>query len=176
MNLRPAVWRQILIRGSVKLSKLNAILLMTMGWDGGHMHQFVIGGTDYAVVDPVFRLGVWDNPPMLDENKVTLAGALGDRKSFTHLYDFGDKWENRVKVEKILPADPDLRSPVCLAGRNACPPDDVGGGPGYIAFLDAIVDPSHEDHEELLEWCGGGFDPDAFDLAAVNERLSKLKF
>ena len=100
MNLRPAVWRQILIRGSVKLSKLNAILLTTMGWDGGHMHQFVIGGTDYAVVDPVFRLGVWDNPPMLDENKMTLAAALGDRKSFTHLYDFGDSGNIASKSKK----------------------------------------------------------------------------
>ncbi|MFK4447343.1 hypothetical protein ABH944_004057, partial [Caballeronia udeis] len=54
--------------------------------------------------------------------------------------------------------------------------EDVGGGPGYIEFLEAITDPSHEDHEQLLEWCGGSFDPDAFDLAAVNERLSEFEF
>jgi hypothetical protein len=77
---------------------------------------------------------------------------------------------------KILPADPDLRSPLCLDGRNACPPEDAGGGPGYIEFLEAIGDPSHEDHHQQLEWCGGSFDPDAFDLVAVNERLSEFEF
>lgn len=176
LGLRPAIWRQILVRGSVQLSRLHAILLMTMGWDGGHVHEYVIGDKNYGEVDPLFRPDVPDDPPLLDEAKATLAVVLGDRKLFTYIYDFGDNWQHRVKVEKILPPDSDLRSPICLAGRNACPPKDVGGGPGYIEFLEAITDPSHEDHEQLLEWCGGSFDPDAFDLAAVNERLSEFEF
>ena len=176
LGLRPAIWRQILVRGSVQLSRLHAILLMTMGWDGGHVHEYVIGDKNYGEVDPLFRPDVPDDLPLLDEAKATLAVVLGDRKLFTYIYDFGDNWQHRVKVEKILPPDPDLRSPICLAGRNACPPEDVGGGPGYIEFLEAIADPSHEDHEQLLEWCGGSFDPDAFDLAAVNERLSEFEF
>ncbi|CAE6934876.1 hypothetical protein R69927_07371 [Paraburkholderia domus] len=176
LGLRPAIWRQILVRGSVGLSRLHVILLMTMGWDGGHVHEYVIGGKNYGEVDPFFRPDVPDDPPVLDEAKATLAVVLGDRKLFTYIYDFGDNWQHRVKVEKILPPDPDLRSPICLAGRNACPPEDVGGGPGYIGFLEAITDPSHEDHEQLLECCGGSFDPDAFDVAAVNERLSEFEF
>ncbi|MCX4175154.1 MULTISPECIES: plasmid pRiA4b ORF-3 family protein [Paraburkholderia] len=176
LGLRPAIWRQILVRGSVELSRLHVILLMTMGWDGGHVHEYVIGDKNYGEVDPFFRPDVPDDPPVLDEAKATLAVVLGDRKLFTYIYDFGDNWQHRVKVEKILPPDPDLRSPICLAGRNACPPEDVGGGPGYIEFLEAITDPSHEDHEQLLEWCGGSFDPDTFDVAAVNERLSEFEF
>jgi hypothetical protein len=80
-----------------------------------------------------------------------------------------------VKIEKILSPDPELRLPLCLAGRNACPPEDVSGHPGYVEFLEAINDPSHEDHEQMLEWCGGSFDPDAFDLNAVNQWLSDIK-
>jgi hypothetical protein len=176
LDLRPAIWRQILVRGSVELSRLHVILLITMGWDGGHVHEYVIGDKNYGEVDPLFRSNVPDDPPLLDEAEATLAAALGERKSFTYVYDYGDNWQHRVKVEKILPADPDLRSPLCLDGRNACPPEDVGGGPGYIEFLEAIRDPSHEDHHEQLEWCGGSFDPDAFDLVAVNERLSEFEF
>ena len=41
-------------------------------------------------------------------------------------------------------------------------------------FLEAIGDPKHESHEEMLEWIGGGFDPDRFDLDAVNRELQKL--
>ncbi|MBP9799111.1 MAG: plasmid pRiA4b ORF-3 family protein [Sterolibacterium sp.] len=80
-----------------------------------------------------------------------------------------------MKVEKVLPPDPALRLPRCLAGGNACPPEDVGGGPRYIDFLEAIGDPSHEDHQHMLDWCGGSFDPDAFELDAVNRQLSKIK-
>jgi hypothetical protein len=29
--------------------------------------------------------------------------------------------------------------------------------------LEAIGDPDHEEHESMLEWVGGRFDPEAFD-------------
>ena len=81
-----------------------------------------------------------------------------------------------MKVEKVLYPNSELRSPICLTGRNACPPEDVGGVPGYIEFLDAIIDPAHEGHHRLLDWCGGSFDPAAFDLQELNERLFEIKF
>ena len=171
LHIKPAIWRQILIPGSIKLPKLHVALLWAMGWDGGHLHEFVIGHTNYGEPDPDFP----SDPPMLNEAKVTLVKALGELKSFTYVYDYGDNWQHRVSVEQILPPDPDLRSPVCLAGRNACPPEDVGGGPGYIEFLDAINDPAHEGHQRMLEWCGGSFNPDTFDLDAANQRLCQIK-
>ncbi|WP_425111168.1 plasmid pRiA4b ORF-3 family protein [Burkholderia anthina] len=66
--------------------------------------------------------------------------------------------------------------PLCLDGQNACPPEDVGGVPGYADFLDAITDPTHEEHDHFLEWCGGSFDPAAVDLVLANQLLSEVKF
>jgi len=109
------------------------------------------------------------------EERFTLAAALGARKSFIYLYDFGDGWEHRVTIEKALPADPAVKLPQCLDGANACPPEDVGGSPGYEDFLAAIRDPAHEERDAMLEWCGGAFDPTAFDVEAVNETLRRLK-
>jgi hypothetical protein len=169
--LKPAVWRRVLVPASIKLPKLHVVLLWAMGWDGGHLHEFVFGDTNYGVPDADFP----SDPPMLNEARVSLAKALGALKSFTYIYDFGDNWQHRVKVEKVLSADPELRLPICLDGRNACPPEDVGGVPGYIEFLDAIIDPAHEEHQLLLNWCGGSFDPAAFDLQDVNERLFEIK-
>ena len=54
------------------------------------------------------------------------------------------------------------------------PPEDIGGVVGYAEFLDAIADPSHEDHEHYLDWIGGDFDPDAFDIEKVNVYLTNL--
>lgn len=34
--------------------------------------------------------------------------------------------------------------------------------------------PEHEEHDEYLEWAGGEFDPEAFDLDKANEALQML--
>lgn len=170
-DIEPTIWRSILVPGTIKLSKLHVVLQWTMGWVGGHLHLFFINDIEYGVPDPDFE----QYPPVEREDRITLARALGARKTFTYLYDFGDSWEHRIKVQNILPPDPTLTTPFCLDGANACPPEDVGGVPGYIDFRHAISDPAHEEHQQMLNWCGGAFDPTAFDISEVNERLQQIK-
>lgn len=171
LHVEPTIWRRILVPGSVKLHKLHVVLLWTMGWAGGHLHEFVIGHDHYGEPDPDF-----DTPPQVQrDDRFTLATALGTRKSFVYLYDFGDGWEHRVAVEKILSADPGVKLPQCLDGANACPPEDVGGPPGYADFLEAIRDPAHEEHDDMLKWCGGAFDPADFRLDHINASLRQFK-
>ena len=64
---------------------------------------------------------------------------------------------------------------VCVAGERACPPEDVGGVWGYAEFLKAIRNPKHAEHAHYLEWIGGAFDPEAFDLDAVNAALASIR-
>jgi Plasmid pRiA4b ORF-3-like protein len=40
-----------------------------------------------------------------------------------------------------------------------CPPEDVGGAPGYDAFLEAMADTKHPEHKSIKEWYGDIFDP-----------------
>jgi len=112
---------------------------------------------------------------MRDEQEVTLGHvAPGEGSKFRYEYDFGDSWLHRVQVEKVLPPELDWDYPVCIKGRRACPPEDVGGIWGYYHFLEAIQDPEHEEHEEYLEWVGGEFDPEAFDLEETNRALAAI--
>jgi hypothetical protein len=108
------------------------------------------------------------------EARFRLDAALHGRRHFDYLYDFGDHWEHKLRIEKRLPPAP-LAHPVCVGGANACPPEDVGGAPGYEDFLRIIQDPSHAEHEYRLEWCGGAFDPHAFDIDQVNRLLKHIK-
>lgn len=78
-------------------------------------------------------------------------------------------------LEKMLDPEPGVIYPRCTAGKRACPPEDCGGVWGYADFLEAITDPEHPDHEDLLEWAGGAFDPEHFDIAGVNARLRLLR-
>jgi hypothetical protein len=89
----------------------------------------------------------------------------------TYEYDFGDSWDHLVVLEETLPAESACSYPRLLAGKRACPPEDVGGIPGYEHFLQAIADPRHPEHAEWREWYGPRFDPDQLDIDAVNHEL-----
>lgn len=96
------------------------------------------------------------------------------RDSFVYEYDFGDSWEHEIVVEKALPVEEGVLYPRCLAGKRACPPEDVGGVWGYGDLLMAIKDPTHPEHREMLDRVDEDFDPAAFDPADGNRRFLGL--
>ncbi|HHN93518.1 MAG TPA: plasmid pRiA4b ORF-3 family protein [Anaerolineae bacterium] len=160
---KPPIWRRVLVPGSTTLSDLHWIIQAVMGWYNAHLHQFIIGPAYYS--DPQFELDA------LDESQVRLEEIAEEGTKFTYEYDFGDDWEHIILVEKVQPPEPGVEYPVCIKGRRACPPEDVGGMWGYYEFLEAIGDPNHPEHEEYLEWIGEDFDPAAFSLEETNARL-----
>ncbi|MCG6969283.1 MAG: plasmid pRiA4b ORF-3 family protein [Gammaproteobacteria bacterium] len=162
----PPIWRRLLITSTDNLEDVHIAIQIVMGWTNSHMHEFAKGGDRYGVPDADFPSDV------RDESEYRLDQVLKKEKDrLNYEYDFGDGWEHEVLLEKILPFEPGTVLPVCLKGGRACPPEDVGGIPGYEMFLETISDPSHPEYEELLEWCGGEFDPEHFDLAQTNDLL-----
>lgn len=167
-DVRPKVWRRLLVPLTTELSRLHVMLLWGMGWDGGHVHEFVFGPDHYGATEP----GREFPDDLMPQEDVSLTEALGRRKSFEYLYDFGDAWWHKVKVEQIVKLDAPIAFARCIGGENACPPEDVGGAPGYEEFLEALADPQHPEHDEQKEWIGRPFDPRAFDVDEVNARLT----
>ncbi len=167
---RPPIWRRLLVRADTRLSKLHEILQVAMGWADVHLHQFEVGGRQIGVPGD----GDWGE--VEDERRVRLSEvAPGERARFTYEYDFGDSWWHQIVVEKVRSAEPGAVYPVCLAGRRAAPPEDVGGVWRYGVFLEAVADPTHPEHDEMIEWIGRAFDPAAFHLEAVNASLRRLR-
>jgi hypothetical protein len=166
---RPPIWRRMQVISDTTLAQLHPLLQCVMGWEDAHLYQFVVSGIRYG--DPRL-LGELDAE---DARTVPLATlGLREKVKFFYEYDFGDSWEHELLVEKILPRDEGKRYPVCLTGKGACPPEDCGGIWGYASFLEAIRDPEHPEHDEMLEWVGGEFDPDILDLDDVNRELQRL--
>jgi hypothetical protein len=169
-DLKPAIWRRVVVPQNITLAKLHQVIQATMEWTDSHLHEFEIAGCRFGIPDPEFDFG----EPIVSEKRATLGTALEGRKTFRYVYDFGDAWEHKIKVEKMLPAD-SCPVPLCIGGDHACPPEDVGGAWGYVDFLEAIDDPTHPEHENMLEWCGGEFNPKVFNQDAVNMRLLRIK-
>ncbi|MFH1218908.1 MAG: plasmid pRiA4b ORF-3 family protein [Candidatus Eisenbacteria bacterium] len=169
-HARPPIWRRVLVPGGLNLYTLHQVVQLAMGWTDSHLHQFIIDRRYYSI--PIEESWV----PIIDERRFTLEEiAPYPKRRFEYEYDFGDGWVHELVVEKIMPPGPGKKYPQCVKGKRACPPEDVGGVWGYHTFLQAIGDPDHEEHHSYLEWIGGGFDPEAFDLDAINERLRRVK-
>lgn len=165
-HVKPPVWRRLAVSSDTKLPKLHKMINAAMGWYDYHLHQFFIGGRYYSIPHP-------DNFSRdLNERQYSLRDIAPEPgMKFRYDYDFGDGWEHIVLVEKVLPPDPNSRYPICLAGKRACPPEDVGGPWGYADCLAVLADPKHPEHDEREEWIGGSFDPEEFSVDVVNEIL-----
>ncbi len=171
MHTEPVIWRTVLVPDTITLVKLHAVIQTAMGWCGGHLHEFEIDGLNYGQIDPDWGM----DPEPINEARKRLLKVLGNRRHFHYLYDFGDAWWHRITLEATLPMTQPQRYAQCVAGENACPPEDVGGVPGYYEFLDAINDPAHEEHDSMMEWYGVPFDPELFDVDVTNAQLKQIK-
>ncbi|KAM3098242.1 IS1096 element passenger TnpR family protein [Phormidesmis sp. 146-12] len=169
-DVRPPIWRRVQVASERTLGKLHQIIQEAMGWSNSHLHTFAIGEMEYGQPMPEYDFDV------RDEQRVKLSQIITREKfKFLYTYDMGDSWEHEILVEKVLSADPQVRYPVCLTGKRACPPEDCGGVWGYAEFLEAIRQPDHSDHEAMLDWVGGEFDSEFFDLDAVNRLLRQVR-
>jgi hypothetical protein len=167
---KPPIWRRIQVPGSISLYKLHVIIQIAMPWSNSHLYEFQVGEVDYGDPSPEVDY------PLKSARRIKLSEAAPAPKAkISYTYDFGDNWEHAIVVEKILAPEPGVHYPVCLKGVRAAPPDDCGGIWGYADFVAAIQDPEHAEHDELLEWIGGKWDPEAFDLEGTNAELQQIK-
>ena len=167
-GIEPLIWRRLLVSATITLPKLHDLLQLAMGWTNSHLHSFTIENRTFGMAD----VDNFEELDMLDERRHTIAAVLGaSTREFLYLYDFGDSWHHRITVKTLAHPNPDWHYPLCTGGARAAPPDDVGGPPGYEEFLAAINDPKHEEHDSMLTWIGGAFDPEGFDLNAINRML-----
>jgi hypothetical protein len=170
-GVEPLIWRRVRVVPAVTLRRLHEILQIVMGWEDSHLHEFRAGDLVIGMKD------VDDAPEDLQDEKAWSLGKLLKTgiSEFTYVYDFGDDWDHRVVVEPATRGGAGATSPLCLAGENACPPEDVGGPHGYAMFLQALADPKDQNHEQYTQWIGGVWDPKGFDLNHVNRELRALR-
>ena len=171
----PLIWRRIQVPGSMTLSRFHDVIQLCMGWTDTHLHQFMIGRNLYGPTD---LDDDWSEVKSLDESAFRLCDLEAEmRKRCIYEYDLGDGWQHEIEIEKVIsPAEKSSEYPVLLAGVRACPPEDIGGVPGYENFLEVMNDPQSEDYAEMLRWYGSEtFDPDFFEMAEINKILKKIK-
>ena len=151
-EVEPAVQRRVEVPLKIRLDRLHLVFQAALGWTNSHLYEIRAGGVGWGMVDPD-----WGDGP-LDASKSRLLDVLEDMgvKTLKYLYDFGDRWEHTVKIERIADALPGFPYPVLIDAKGRCPPEDVGGPPGYAELLNVRANPKHKRHAEATP-CVVGF-------------------
>ena len=167
-GIKPEIWRRIQVTSDFTLARLHRVIQAVMDWQDYHLHQFTFAGREYGVPDPE------DEHEVIDERTVRLRDlGMSSGDCLEYFYDFGDDWRHVVELEEVLQIGADHLLPHCLGGERSAPPEDVGGVKGYEEFLEALCDPSHQEHDHMESWVGRPFDPENFSIDEANARLEK---
>lgn len=174
---KPPVWRRVQAPETFTFNQLHKLIQISFGWEDYHLYQFSPQGYGSYPVIAILSKDDWEKPDM-NAMKTKLNKIFSsENESFNYIYDFGDDWSHKIVLEKILPEK--IISPVCLAGKGTCPPEDCGGSWGYENLKIILSDPNHEEYQDMKEWLcmdeDENWDADYFDLVEVNEMLNGFK-
>ena len=173
-DIHPKIWRRVDVPLSSTLMHLHDIIQVTMGWNDSHLFEFQIGSKVYGEPHPddeMYERRIYRAKGIRLQTLV----ARGVER-FLYVYDFGDNWSHDIVIEVVRDGDADIDYPTFVDGARRSPPDDVGSSDGFMDFLEAIIDPSHEEHRRMLEWYGGPFDPKDINEQHVRRLMSWFAF
>jgi hypothetical protein len=170
-DVEPMPMRHIEVPLKIRLDRLHEVIQAAMGWTDTHLYEFRVGDAGWGEPDPD---GIHDGP--MDAKKITLEKLLDQTATRTiqYVYDFGDDWDHSIRIERVNEAAPGMTYPRLLKATGACPPEDVGGAWGYEEFLEALADPDHEQHKDMVQWSGGDFDAEDVGIDSIVERFDRL--
>ncbi len=171
-HIAPRIWRRVDVSLTTNLRALHEIIQAVMPWENYHLYQFAVGERVYGEPDP--EDAVWGRK--IYQAKGMRLGTLVDRgiTELHYTYDFGDDWQHRVIVEEVLNAQPGTDYPTFIDGERTAPPEDVGGPPGFMDFVEAMAKPRHSQRKDLVRWYGGPFNPVDFGADRIAESIRSI--
>lgn len=164
-GIQPQIWRKFSISTDATFLDLNDAIQAAMGWDNKHPHEFR-HGKGKRLVDVIGPVGLQDQTPgeFQDETKITIGDFLGKRRCpirILYRYDFADEWIHELVFESREEGE---GGPKMIGGERNCPEEDSGGTFQYMQAL-------HGD----VQWMRPGYDPEAFDMDAVDFAKKKTR-
>ena len=171
LDLDPAPWRVIEVPLSMTFKGLHDTIQAAFLWFNCHLWEFDVADRRYGLpLDDGLGFEKVYNANTERLAKLRDSGIT----EFLYTYDMGDNWEHHVEVLELFDMPTGARLPALIDGKWRTPPEDVGGAPGFEMFLEAMADPNHEEHENLIDWYGQPFDPNDIEPEIVKIQMDRL--
>ena len=171
-NSHPPIWRRVIVPAGMTFSQLIHIFHIAMGWQGYHLSMFEFKDMGIVIEEHPQDMD-WSDYEVLDAEAELIDPLFDEARRFTYVYDFGDDWRHDVTIEDIL-TDYSFDYPMVDKYKGDIPYEDCGGIDGYYDVLQALEDPGHPDHEEMLEWTEG-FGETTYNMDFANSRLKEIQ-
>jgi hypothetical protein len=168
-GIEPKIWRKVLVSPNVSMRYLHHTIQVVMGWENQHLYKFVAGN------EQVTQIEFLETDDFLEDHEIHLDRFFSkEGDQMTYVYDFGDDWKHTITLEKIVSEEDGKQVPFCLGGERNCPPEDIGGIPGYHEFCAIMGNPKLPEYDEKYEWWGGEYEPDYCPVDIINEDLEGI--
>ena len=168
------IMRQIEVPSNIRLDALAEILTIAMGWEGSHLNQFKANGKFYEETsyeeDAFYKESGWKKFGQHEYSLRDLLNRKGNKILWE--YDFGDSWEHSITLENRRKMSANEKYTVkLLKGKNACPPEDVGGVIGYKHLLEVLDNPKSPEYMMMKNWVSPDFNPKKFSKAKTQDLI-----
>jgi hypothetical protein len=148
----PQIWRRLLVGADTCLALVHRIFQIALDWEDCHFYRFWIHGKEFGSPQPGGMIRSDDCEQVrLRECRLRVGGRFLYEYTFCK-DDFSDCWQCEVRLEAILPAQPDQVHPVCSAGKHACPPEECGGVQNILAYRGLLLETEEQDLQVLTEF------------------------
>jgi hypothetical protein len=166
----PEVSRIVAMPLGIRLDILHLVIQAAMGWTNSHLWLIHARDSTWGVPDPDYA------DDTIPANRTFLLDMIADigTNRFEYVYDLGDHWSHTIKIVEPMPAVPGIDYPLLIDAVGRCPLEDSGGPPAYMDMLEALRDPAHPRHAEVIEWPGPDFDPNDANRAKLETDVAAL--
>ena len=136
-NVGVPVWRKVQVNSASTFLELHKIIQILFDWQEDHLHDFrvqksngirqknVIIESDEEASAPFDSLFFDDEQTYLSETEERLQDHfLVEKDQACYTYDFGDDWQHKIVLEKIIAPAEGTTYPICTAAKNDAPYED----------------------------------------------------
>lgn len=198
VDSEPSIWRRVIVPAEITFKRLHDVIQFSMGWKNYHLYDFNIKDENLRITcdeESIAEYEFYSKMKLTKENdphgfienilkvkpklssKVKIDKYLTKVKSIEYIYDFGDYWRHDITLEDVV-EEYEYGHPICIDAEGTCPPEDVGGIPGYSEFLEVMKDKNHAEYERLREWADSQYYKETFNIEHTNMLMAdrlKLK-
>lgn len=194
-GIEPEIKREISVPEGITFATLHDFIQIVFGWGNYHMYEFEIPERKLEITCDYERVAEYNDyiefkksqqtkkefantisvdrlyeNELLDTEYAQIDEYMEVGKEIDYVYDFGDYWEHKIKVKKVIEVG--SQNAKLIKASGITPPDDVGGPEGYKEVRDVLENPNSDGYEEMMEWARTtGYTGKLESTDVINERL-----